>query len=323
MAREQDNKRPVIAPTHRYILEPYRGSSSRTKCPNCGQKHSYTRYIDVTTGNYLEDKFGRCNRVEKCGYFVPPTGDDVGNNTLMVSTKDVKLEFRDLEDNVISLINPERVFDSMTLQDKLSLFLVNKFPDKSRVIDVLTAYKVGESDRWGGATVFWQIDRELDVRTGKIMLYNPEGKRVKHPFPHMSWEHAPDKRIIDKAYIDFKLKQVFFGEHLLRKNKDKDVTYRFVESEKTALICAINSKNPDKEVWIGTGGIELINEDRLLPFEGKKLVFYPDKGEKAVTKWTEKLRPFIGVHDITVNTSLEKTNLPEGSDLADLILSKL
>ena len=47
---------------HRFVLEPYKGLDSRFTCPSCRKKHSFTKYVDVTTGNYIGDDFGRCNR---------------------------------------------------------------------------------------------------------------------------------------------------------------------------------------------------------------------------------------------------------------------
>ena len=41
-------------------------------------------------------------------------------------------------------------------------------------------YRIGTSSKWGGAAVFWQIDINGQVRTGKVMCYNAEtGHRVK------------------------------------------------------------------------------------------------------------------------------------------------
>lgn len=75
-------------------------------------------------------------------------------------------------------------------------------------------YKVGTSKYWDGATVFWQTDNQNKVRTGKIMLYNPEtGKRIKEPYNHVTWVHS----VLHKG--DYNLKQCFFGEHLLPEEK--------------------------------------------------------------------------------------------------------
>ena len=47
--------------TYRFILEKYRGISTRYTCPQCGRKHTFTRYIDTENNNqYLSDNVGKC-----------------------------------------------------------------------------------------------------------------------------------------------------------------------------------------------------------------------------------------------------------------------
>ena len=71
-------------------------------------------------------------------------------------------------------------------------------------------YKVGTSKKWGGSTIFWQIDVNGNVRTGKIMKYDDKtGHRIKESHSLMTWVHSELK------LSDFTLRQCFFGEHLL------------------------------------------------------------------------------------------------------------
>ena len=59
--------------TYRYTLEKYRGLSTRYTCPQCGRKHTFTRYIDTDNNNkYISDNVGKCNRLDKCGYHYNP-----------------------------------------------------------------------------------------------------------------------------------------------------------------------------------------------------------------------------------------------------------
>ena len=57
---------------YHYILEPYAGRNSRHTCPQCGEPHEFTRYIDTDTGEILADNVGRCNRIDQCGYHYTP-----------------------------------------------------------------------------------------------------------------------------------------------------------------------------------------------------------------------------------------------------------
>ena len=59
--------------TYRFILERYRGRGTRYTCPQCGRKHTFTRYLDTeNTNQYLSDNVGKCNRLDKCGYHYTP-----------------------------------------------------------------------------------------------------------------------------------------------------------------------------------------------------------------------------------------------------------
>ena len=47
--------------TYRFILEKYRGISTRYTCPQCGRKHTFTRYIDTENNNrYISERVGKC-----------------------------------------------------------------------------------------------------------------------------------------------------------------------------------------------------------------------------------------------------------------------
>ena len=182
-------------------------------------------------------------------------------------------------------------------------------------IDLLSVeYHVGTSKHWTGATVFWQVDNQGKVRTGKVMLYNPEtGKRVKEPYSHVSWVHSliPHK--------DFNLCQCFFGEHLINKDKTKPIA--LVESEKTALIA---SYYLPQFLWIASGGKNgCFNTKSLSVLKNRDVVLFPDLG--ATTVWQDKL-PMMQVLGIraTLFDFLEHQACEEdkakGLDIADYLL---
>ena len=58
---------------HRYILEPYKGMNTRYICPKCNHRNrTFTRYIDIETGEHIHSNVGRCNRENNCGYHYTP-----------------------------------------------------------------------------------------------------------------------------------------------------------------------------------------------------------------------------------------------------------
>lgn len=295
---------------YRFTLEPYRGPSSKHVCPKC-QKKKFVRYIDVTDGTYLGDMVGRCDSVTKCGYHNPPTADMLDGKSLVVSKNVVLRRFQ--EAGVSNLIDAKYVNKTMTFRDNFSQYLIKKF-GYERTYEALLRYKIGESKFWDGATVFWQIDVDSDVRTGKIMLYDPDTcKRVKTPFPHINWIHVPMRNNDFGDNQDFHLRQCFFGEHLL---DEFDGDVHIVESEKTAVACHIARPHL---LWVATGGIQNLTAGRLITLSERKLIFYPDKGEAAKV-WGNKLATFEGLN-YEINTAINDIpTLKEGDDWADYIL---
>ena len=168
---------------------------------------------------------------------------------------------------------------------------------RKRVDEVLTAYRIGHSQK-NGMTIFWQIDTEGKVRTGKMMKYYPEG----HPkFGHrdkeggytFDWIHSAlfrDKRHPEYDEDKQEMKQCYFGMHLLNAYKVKSVDQAvcIVESEKTAVIMAAAYGNNAKHVWMACGGIENLTREKLKPIidQHRPIILYPDRD--GIQKWQQK-----------------------------------
>lgn len=174
-------------------------------------------------------------------------------------------------------------------------------------------YRIGTSAKWGGSAVFWQIDINGQVRTGKVMCYNAEtGHRVKEPQAFVSWAHSELK------LQDFHLKQCLYGEHLL-KNSSSPVM--LVESEKTAVV--MSHFIPDY-IWLATGGKNgCFNSEAMQVLKGREVTLIPDLG--ATEQWKEKSALLSGIcKRVVVSNVLECTSDEEqrsqGLDIADFFL---
>ena len=58
--------------THRFILEPYKGISTRHTCPNCHRPRCFSKYIDTEKQIQFPKYVGRCDHEQKCGYHFTP-----------------------------------------------------------------------------------------------------------------------------------------------------------------------------------------------------------------------------------------------------------
>lgn len=287
----------------------------KVTCPSCLKK-TLTRYVDIETGEYLPERFGICDRSNSCKYHEAPKGDDIQGKSLFTTQPKVKsLEFLSPSQDIANCIKAEDVLQTIGMYDKnnFAKFLLKNFPDTNLVYKILLRYKIGTSQfPHKNGTIFWQIDENGIVRTGKYMQYDEvKGKRIKEKegSPPISWVHAFEGS-------DFCLRQCLFGAHLLHKDIK---TYYLVEAEKTALICSI--MNP-QNIYVACGGDNNLREPILKPLRGKKIKVSPDKGE-GFAKWTKKIETDFSDYDIEISDFLEKTDLPEGSDMADYYLQKI
>ena len=193
---------------------------------------------------------------------------------------------------------------------------------RARIVEVLNEYHVGHS-RWG-FTVFWQIDNDGRVRTGKMMKYKADGHRDKESKYNCDWVHSVMNRqhLIDTSKVE--VKPCLFGLHLLDKYPQANV--RIVESEKTAVLMAIAYGNHAKQVWMACGGLENLNKEKLAPImkEGRRIVLYPDRD--GVAAWKKKAME-LGYLNITVDirpvTEWWKPQDGEKADIADVVVRSI
>jgi len=182
--------------------------------------------------------------------------------------------------------------------------------DREIVQDLINTYHIGTSKHWKGAAVFWQIDIQGNIRTGKIMLYDNNGHRVKEPYNHINWVHS-------LLYNEYNLQQCLFGEHLL--TDDKTIPVAVVESEKTAIICSVYFP---EFIWLAAGAKSNLKPERCKSLMGRSVTLFPDLG--AYEDWQQKAESLsyfcdIGVSDV-LETNTDCHDKEEGYDLADYLI---
>lgn len=313
--------------TYRYILEPYKGMSSRYTCPgpDCNKRKVFVRYIDNNTGEHLPEQYGKCNRLDKCGYHLSPYHD---GHSQMIYEKE-RGEYKENWEPTKSHIktppptNPISFIPSDLFKKSLQSYEENNFVKflvqlfgNDIATGLISKYFIGTSKHWPGANIFWQIDIEGMIRSGKIMLYNPiTGKRKKY----FTWVHSVIK------LPGFELRQVFYGEHLL-KNKIDPVA--IVESEKTAIIASVYFP---QFIWIAASGVDGLSAEKCQVLKDRQVILYPDLSRPkpgnptAFEKWVSKVQELNTIANFTVNDLLERkaseAQRIEGCDLADFLIN--
>ena len=298
---------------HRYILEPYKGMNTRYHCPSCQQREkTFSLYIDNETGEHIHPTVGRCNRESNCGNHYTPKQYFQDKNISFDTPKAYKPRPVTPQPKPVSFIPVELFKASLKAHETNHFvkFLIDLFGVEV-ASDLVSRYFIATSKHWNGATVFWQIDTQGKVRTGKIMLYSPTtGKRIKEPFNHISWVHTALKQ------PEFELRQCLFGEHLLI---DKTKPVAIVESEKTAVIASVYLP---QFIWCAAGSLTNLNAEKCSILKERSVTLFPDLN--GFDKWSSKAKELSHLATFTVSDLLERkateAEKKQGFDIADYLI---
>jgi hypothetical protein len=324
---------------YRYTLLTYAGRESRLTCPGCGEPHKLVPFFDTLTGEVLPPEFGRCDRENKCGYFVHPYTSlrSIG------STKGTRASRRRHSSNstikapVKSPVTPCTLPASI-YQASLGHYQHNNLAHLLQThfgvgvaAELCVRFRLGTSFLWPGACVFWLLDTDQQVRGGQVVLYDEMGHTVKQPYRHTSWAHTALLRHYKRrkepvpawlavyAAAPGQQSPCLFGlPQLTHDSSEKPIA--LVESAKTAIIA---TPYIPQYIWLATMGASHLTAERLAPLRHRRIVLFPDAD--AYDRWfdrAEKLRR--EGFDIMVDDTLEQLATPaereDGLDLADVLL---
>lgn len=209
---------------------------------------------------------------------------------------------------------------------------LNWTEDERKSVEIwLELYQVGVSDmgQTKGWTIWWQIDERLQVHTGKMMAYKPDGHRDKMCNPYQkdgvtkyytfNWIHS---LLEQSGWWDSKkaeMRQCLFGLHMVDAFKDAEIC--IVESEKSAVIaqCTVT---PGKRLFLACGGLENLNTRMLQPLIERQrwIILYPDID--GYEKWEKKMHD-IDYPRITISQKVRELWRPcdgRKADIADILV---
>ena len=311
-------------------LQKYKGISTRHTCPECGQKQSFTLYLDGNTNEPIHITVGKCNRESKCGYHYTPKQYFMDNPS---TRTDVACHVSKQPPQPITPTQPSGTIP-FSFIEKSASYRSNFVRFLCEILTNEQIHLIGENYALGATkskeVIFWQIDMNGKVRTGKIMQYNPEtGRRLKHESGAIDWVHSKLKKS-GTLPEDYNLQQCFFGEHLL--TIYPEATVCIVESEKSALISAAIFPN---FIWLASGGIQGLAVNKCKVLKDRTVILYPDLN--VFEKWSEKAQMLNSLFPsplgegpevrCSVSTLLEDIATPEakanGLDVADFMINQL
>lgn len=326
----------------------------KTVCPQCGRR-TFVDYLYPDGSPVASGVCGKCDRADHCGHHCPPReyfranpGSAPRHSEASFSAGIMKRIVRVTApastpapkpvvplDAEPSFIPSQRVEETLRDYDHnvLAGYLAGIFSGALSAAEVAQCFRecgVGTDEH--GNVIYWQLDRDRRVRTGKVMAYDPDtGCRLKGSPPR--WAHSSTGH-------DFNLCQTLFGAHLLgeaekafavenerrrarnlakRRSKTPFLTPTIwlFESEKAALVAQLYLRATGQGhnfVAMATGGCEGFNPaehtmalpyGRLAPLKDQRVVLFPDEGKYDL--WAERGRRLKGYcAEVWISTLMER-----------------
>ena len=211
-------------------------------------------------------------------------------------------------------LSPSLVTRSLSLDSQFCKSVVSAgYLTDTQLRHAAERYRLGCSKE--GGVIFWEIDDQQRVHTGKIMYYQSDCHRDKQHNP--TWVHSLMK---DKLPANYELQHCLFGLHLLGAGGGY---IAIVESEKTAII--LSEKFPDF-IWLSCGGLQMFKPELLAPLVNHKVVVFPDTDEtgEAYKQWLAVLqqaqRQYVFKYPLRISRLLENhASLEQKQQKIDLV----
>jgi hypothetical protein len=273
--------------------------------------------MDNQTGNPVHPTVGKCDRANNCNHHYPPKQYFTDNHITQSKNTNLQQSLSILNSQISIKKQQPSFIDTDIFKQSLQKYqnnnLINFLSQKLGIeatTKAIETYYIGTAKN--NATVFWQINPQGKIKTGKIITYDKNGHRRKDIDLQVQWVHTKLK------LPNFNLSQSFFGEHLLKNTTNK---VAIVESEKTAIIASIYIP---QFTWLACGGSEGLNLDKCKVLTGHTIVLYPDAG--MYNKWSIIAKKISAKYFCTVSvspliekcaTGIERQN---GYDIADYLL---
>jgi len=287
-----------------------RKGGKKERCPQCGKMRFVPFVLTDDPRVKAGPEYGRCDREHSCGYFRYP-GREVSWASDRELPREVVRELPVLELPAL-LAELAIVTDANSLLSAYAPML-----GRDNLRQVMTVYRCGTADT---ACVYWQYDGEC-VRTGKAIRYGSDGHRLKDENGTLPvyWAHKahPWRERAD----GFRVKQCFFGQHLLRLYPNNDVYV--VEGEKTAVLMAAldSTKGNTGRLWIACGGSQMLKGAiDLMPLVGRRVTLVPDDGQ--YWNWVRVANTY-GWDCLDIEPRKKALGLPDGCDIWDIDEAKL
>lgn len=262
-------------------------SSQKFECPSCKEWGRFVRYVNVTTGKYLDGDYGRCDRVNSCGHWKKPS------NSFVQPHEEIKLPYVVKSLHESSTYPMKRFLEFRKKLDQPNVFMRGI----GKLFGVEAATKVWDdyllANFWHGGVIFPYI-YDNEIKSGKIMFYKDNLHRDKERRTFWLHNYGKDGYKLNEVscqgnksvglyapqFVDsenFITGFPLFGNHLIEQDRDRIIC--LVESEKTAIICSIVFPEYN---WVALGALTWWGKYRFINFNHTYWLLFPDLGLMAI-----------------------------------------
>lgn len=333
---------------HRYIFEK---GSKKHNCPECTKKR-FVRYIDIETGEYLSEQYGRCDRESNCGYFLNPYKDGYAK-AIWAQEQGNKTEWKPHQPKRIKkpVNSPKRAFIPVEVFNRtragyeqntfiLNLLIRVVFPFEVKDIEkVISLYHLGtvQNGYRAGANTFPFIDVQGNIRAVQVKQFDEQNHTTGTDFLHSIIEkhHTRNNKPLPEwleAYNKNETKvSCLFGEHNL--NKYSNANIFLFEAPKTAIYSTLYFGFPEQSniLCLAVYNLSSLNLNKCKALKGRNVYLFPDlsKDGKAFELWSNKANKiqnllqgtYFHVSDLLEQLAPQQDK-EQGKDIADYLIKQ-
>jgi len=336
---------------HRYKFEK---GSKKHHCPNCGEKR-FVRYIDTETGDYLPERYGRCDREINCqpedynspyldGYAKAIWKQEQGNKT---EWKQMQPSYKTKPVKLLKMAYiPNEVLSQTRAGYEKNVFVQNllssvPFPFEVQDVEqVISLYHIGtvQNGYRAGAITLPFIDVNHNVRAVQVKQFDKYNHTTGTDFLHSIIEnhHNRNNTPVPNWLTPYKENETkvscLFGEHLLSNYPHNPIA--LVEAPKTAIYGTLYFGPPEQPknlLWLAVYNLSSLNYEKCKALKGRDVYLFPDlsKEGRAFELWSNKSTE---IQKRLQGTSFQVSNLLEelapdddrdqGKDIADYLIQQ-
>lgn len=279
-----------------------RKGGRKERCPQCGKMRFVPFVLTADGKTPAGAEYGRCDREQHCGYFRYPGKE--------VAAPDTEWK-REPEKAWMWWPKELADFDAPTERNTLwRAFAPLLGSDNLR--QVMAEYRCGTGEN--GECIYWQFDGEK-VRTGKAIMYDGSGHRVKDGLPAWWWHTSPGSGFDPERH---EIRQCLFGVHRIT---EKTEVVFVLESEKSAVLMTATDrflKVYPNVVYVACGGSQMLKgacDLNPLTRKGLEVTLFPDDGQYWNWKRTAEV---YGWECRDIAREKSEHGLPDGCDIWDI-----